>query len=296
MFNKEKFLLGLSSIGLASSTAVLAWLSESPVVWLSCASLICLAVCAASVAKMFGRRLWALEESMSAKLREASIETTVELHAMQVLMSRFPQLQLPTTGWSMRFANLHQIVQVMDSLRPQTVVEFGSGMTSLCVAAWFKEQGRGRLISFDHDQAWAQLTQNQLERFDLDPYVAMFVSPLSPSAMAPKAPWYHIHSDALEGLAVDLVIVDGPPAGAVGHEMARLPAMEKLYSHLSDNAVVVLDDANRPGEQRVVLSWLKAYPEFHYELRGGPSGLAVLTRGVRSVLQTVENQQVRETL
>jgi hypothetical protein len=46
---------------------------------------------------------------------------------------------------------------------------------------------------------------------------------------------------------IDLLLVDGPP-GSLG-EMARYPALHVLESQLASNAVVILDDADRPDER-----------------------------------------------
>ena len=52
---------------------------------------------------------------------------------------------------------------------------------------------------------------------------------------------------ALQGDLIDLLLVDGPPAYAVGHGLARYPALPVLRDRLAPGATVVLDDVERPG-------------------------------------------------
>jgi predicted O-methyltransferase YrrM len=65
--------------------------------------------------------------------------------------------------------------------------------------------------------------------------------------------WYDV--DAFQDLNdIDLLLVDGPP-GSLG-ETARYPALHVLESRLAPNAVVILDDADRPGEQGIARRWI----------------------------------------
>ena len=53
---------------------------------------------------------------------------------------------------------------------------------------------------------------------------------------------------------IDLLVVDGPPGSL--SEMAGSPAPHVLESQLAPNAVVILDDADRPGEQGIARRWI----------------------------------------
>jgi hypothetical protein len=86
-------------------------------------------------------------------------------------------------------------------------------------------------------------------------------------------PWYNVEAfrDINE---IDLLLVDGPP-GSLG-EMARYPALHVLESQLAPNAVVILDDADRPDEQGIVRRWITEVAGLRKE-REIFSGLTVLT-------------------
>jgi hypothetical protein len=58
--------------------------------------------------------------------------------------------------------------------------------------------------------------------------------------------------------------------------MARYPALHVLESQLAPNAVVILDDADRPDEQGIVRRWITEVAGLRKE-REIFSGLTVLT-------------------
>ena len=64
---------------------------------------------------------------------------------------------------------------------------------------------------------------------------------------------------------VELLLVDGPPAGTPELERSRYPALGELRPRLAPGAVVICDDALRPGEQWALERW-RSELGFAYEL------------------------------
>jgi predicted O-methyltransferase YrrM len=202
-----------------------------------------------------------------------------ELHAMHVILNRFPECSIPTTSWSMRFSNLLSILDLLDTHQPELVVEFGSGISTLMIAAWMKENACGKIISFDHDRNWSAITRRHLVREGLADYSEVIDAPLKRvESLGHEGDWYDItcHLDKLP--RVDMLIVDGPPAGVSDKWLSRLPALDKLHGSFASSCVVVLDDALRPGETEVVRRWTEAFSEFTANTLHSATGLAVLTR------------------
>jgi hypothetical protein len=69
--------------------------------------------------------------------------------------------------------------------------------------------------------------------------------------------WYDIRS--LAGKQIDLLTVDGPPE-ATG-SLARYPAVPALMEMLADDAVVLVDDADRVDEQAATRLWTHRFPQ-----------------------------------
>ena len=201
-----------------------------------------------------------------------------EMHSREVVCRRFPECSMVTTSWSIRFVHLHLLLEHLDQVKPKLVVEFGSGISTLLVAAWMREQGQGRLVSVDHDAAWAGITKSNLERRDLLPYVDLVVAPLRAGAEG-ELPWYGVTDELAALTGIEMAIVDGPPAGDRGKEESRFAALPFLTPRMTPTATVFLDDAARPGEQRVLKRWAKVDPTASISVFPSLSGLAIVTRG-----------------
>ena len=198
-----------------------------------------------------------------------------DLHAWQVLR---PLLDLggylPWTSGAMRPAGLVDVCNEIVLGGRSRVVELGAGASTTLLARLLRTRG-GRLFAIEHDEAWAAHVAAQLRSEDLGAFASVIHAPLEAAADdADELSWYS--RETLGRVArdetIDLLIVDGPPAYADGHELARLPALPELLSRLAPGAAVVLDDIEREGEQQVLEHWERATP-FRFERL--PSGIAI---------------------
>lgn len=255
--------------------------------WLVLAAVICSFSSTLPLVRMLVGRLWAIQLSLNSVPIQIAQHLPSELHAMEVLLERFPQCSIPTSSWSMRFANLLTILDLLDTHRPELVVEFGSGISTLLVAAWMKKAGRGTIVSFDHDEQWACITRRHLVRQDLKGHATVVDAPLARTAsFGLTSDWYDLGSQLEHLSEIDLVIVDGPPAGISDKRLSRLPALDKLQLKLAPSCCVVLDDALRPGELEVVNRWVAAFPKFSARMLNSDTGMAILTRSSQGSLKT----------
>ncbi len=226
-------------------------------------------------------RLWQLSADLTDTTQASSRAVASELHSMQVILNRFPECSLATSGYSMTFANLHVLMDLLDETEPNTVVEFGSGLSTILVAAWMKRRGRGLLRSFDHDSRWADKTSRHLAKHGLDRHCQVSCVALSTiTVQGHTVDWYDLPRDVQELSGIDLVIVDGPPS----HEqaMARLPALFALEARLADECCVILDDAMRREEAAVAAIWGQHLRWSESYTIAGATGLAVFRRRVTS--------------
>ena len=146
-------------------------------------------------------------------------------------------------------------------------------------------RGGFRLVAVEHDARWAQWVTGQLDREGIGSDVIVIHAPLAPHVRAePGLSWYDdaaLTGDlrtALRGGPIDLLLVDGPPAYAAGHGLARYPAMPVLRDRLAPDATVVLDDAERPGEQEVPRRWERE-TGLDFDRRAEQAGVAVARVG-----------------
>ncbi len=179
-----------------------------------------------------------------------------DLHAWHVLR---PLLDaggyLPWSTGSMRAAGLVVVCNAVVHGDRRTLVECGSGVSTVVLARLLRARGAGSLVALEHDGGWAALVADLLAREGLGDVARVVHAPLEGDPT-----WYAAAAvDALpEG--IDLLVVDGPPADRPGMGQARQPALERLGPKLAPGATVVLDDVGRPGEQEVLARWAAESP------------------------------------
>jgi predicted O-methyltransferase YrrM len=168
------------------------------------------------------------------------------------------------------------LVQCLTERRPGTVLELGSGSSTVLIARCLELLGsrNTRHIAVDHDARFIEITRVNLELNGLADTVDLWLCPLISNPETGKL-WYGGLPEKLDG-RIDLLIIDGPP-GQLQTE-SRLPALPVLLPFLSENCVIILDDASRLDERSIVRKWVEANPQFTLDLLTQGHGLAILRR------------------
>lgn len=189
----------------------------------------------------------------------------------QTLLARLglEQDALPHLGsWKADTYLLHRIVDTIEAARPATVVELGSGATSLVIAKALAMHGSGRLHSYDQHAPFVAAMDDWLAEHDLD--AAFHHAPLVQRDVRWPGLWYGLTE--VPG-SIDMLVIDGPPWAV--HPFARGMA-ERLFPLIAPGGTVLLDDAARPGERYVARRWKQAWPDFTFTYEGaGTKGLLV---------------------
>jgi hypothetical protein len=170
----------------------------------------------------------------------------------------------PLGGWALDADVLHAMAAIMWQRRPDLVVECGSGSSSVWLGYLVERLGHGRVVALEHDEHFLRSSRDLVAAHGLRDRVEIRHAPLEPWSPPwsqpgdPPQPWYAV--GAIDDLKrIGLLLVDGPPE-AVG-EQARYPAGPLLIPRCTDDAVIVLDDTHRDGEQEVSRRWREEWPE-----------------------------------
>lgn len=212
--------------------------------------------------------------------RQFTRDATVDMFAAGAIQSRFSGIGMPVSTWSMTPCNVQAILDFMDRNEPELVVELGSGISTLVAAAWFRQRGRGRVVSFDHDPGWTELCRFYLDQHDLGDWGEVRLAPLSDNAAPDEhLPWYRLDQQVEDLRDIDLLVVDGPPAGSRQLQLSRSPALPRFHDRLAANAAVFVDDGEREGESAIVRQWQEQYAGFTARYCTTTTGFWLLTRG-----------------
>jgi predicted O-methyltransferase YrrM len=190
------------------------------------------------------------------RLVRSGRDQTSEVEALLQLFQDFqPRAPMPLSGhWALNATGLLELMFLLNTKHPKVVLELGSG-TSTVWMAYAMERIGGRIVSVDHDRAYANRTRWLLNAHGLDGVAEVREAPLSSvNVDGEEFQWYDMAAFEEVG-DIDFLMVDGPPGG-LGQD-ARYPALRILESRLSPVATVVLDDAYRADEQHIIARWLE---------------------------------------
>lgn len=196
------------------------------------------------------------------RVNEVSVEQIESLFS--IFSTLKPQLPLPTTrGWAASPDLLKEIISLTHRHKPQLVVEASSGVSTLIIAYCLQRLGTGKLISLEHEEKFAQVTQNNLSLHGLDDVATVIYAPLVEVEInGAKWLWYDLTKIEIPE-AIDLLIVDGPPGTT--QKLARYPALPMLHEKLSKKAIVLLDDGARADEAKIIEQWMAELKMSHSE-------------------------------
>lgn len=166
---------------------------------------------------------------------------------------------LPHLGsWKADTYLLHRLVDLIEEHKPRTIVELGSGATTLVLARALELIGTGgRLVSYDQNAEFVASVRRWLKENGADGELRH--APLSRRSRDWPGLWYQL--DGVPSV-IDLLVIDGPPWSV--HPYVR-GAAESLFARLGPQGLVVLDDAARPGERVVARRWKRSWPDIHFE-------------------------------
>ncbi|GAB2581308.1 class I SAM-dependent methyltransferase [Nitrincola alkalisediminis] len=188
----------------------------------------------------------------------------------------------PLRGWATSpdvLVRLHS--HIMD-VKPNAIVEFGSGASTLVIADALSQNGKGKLFSIEHSDHYGAQTLATLKAEKLEKWVDLRINALEPwhadhlnPADAEKPSYWYAQS-SLEGIRnVDLLWVDGPPGATCLY--SRYPALPAVVEKLAPNAEIWMDDTIRQEEKDICHHWAEAY-EFDLEYYSLEKGLGRLTK------------------
>lgn len=186
-------------------------------------------------------------------------------------------------GWAISpdFANV--VISLIREHKPKLLLEVGSGVSTLVTAYCLEEIGQGNVVSLDHDEQFAGISAANILKHQLQATATVIYAPLKEVAIDGKA-WLWYDTKKLRNLGpIDMLIVDGPPGTT--QKLARFPALPVLLPLLSENVVILLDDAFRSDEREIIKLWLKEFPNFTMREYDTEKGTVVLQRRKRAEFQ-----------
>lgn len=182
----------------------------------------------------------------SKSLRNSSL--AAELHFLQI------------GGYSLDIETLNFIELLIQQRHPSLILEFGSGISTLCMTHYMRElwgcEQLPYVVSLEQDPDYAARTRELLEANKLADFALVYHVPLALQRVTNKEVLcYDIPKDfpdaILSGRKPDFVIIDGPSGGG----NTRLGTLPLVQNWLAPSAYFLLDDALRDWELSIANEW-----------------------------------------
>lgn len=227
------------------------------------------------------RRVHLMSFEISERLHRLESKSLIDLHQqLQALHALYVELQLdtglpPTRGWSASPDFLLLLARHAKDARPETVVECGSGTSTVVLARCMQLNGSGHVYSLEHEAEFVEATRAELKRLGLSDWATVLHAPLRPHDLNGKTwPWY-AHENLPE-LTIDMLVIDGPPITT--GPLARYPAGPILFPRLSTGATIFIDDAARDHDEQTLERWFSEFSEMRHRYHDCEKGCITLTQ------------------
>jgi predicted O-methyltransferase YrrM len=214
-------------------------------------------------------------------------------HAVERALAAAPAVDLrwleslpPDDGWMLAPDALRFVAALVEELRPQHVLELGSGVSTRMLARAASAVGDCRVSSLENDPLQTAAASEAITRDGLAKTASVQFAPLVARVRGGKTlPSFHFDPAALASPEpFGLVLVDGPPAALGGREGVLYQFLELT----EPGSLFVVDDASREQERAALAAWADNLGDA-VEIRKLPSfakGLVIV--GVRRPLPSSE--------
>ncbi len=180
-------------------------------------------------------------------------------------------------AWTAATDFLLPVARELLARAPDLVVDVGSGLSTAVCARCVELNGRGRVVSLEHDAAFRIRTLGFLREAGVQGRVEVVLAPLADTAVGGEVfRWYGSEALAAIDAPIGAMLIDGPP-GATG-ALARYPAGPLLFPRMAAGGAVFVDDAGRADERMVLARFAREFPEFSQSPMDTAKGAVILRR------------------
>ncbi len=147
-----------------------------------------------------------------------------------------PFREEPGTGWAISRRTADILTRICVERRPRNLVDVGTG-EGVSLETMIASAPGARIVTIESNKLYLQRN-----------WPANVIRVHAP--LEKRTGWYAWEAIQKIGGPFDLLFVDGPEDSNVRHL-----ALGGFYFHLEPSSVILLDDANRPGEAQAISTW-----------------------------------------
>lgn len=170
-------------------------------------------------------------------------------------------------GWSADTAYLEAVCSWATHVRGP-ILECGSGLSTILLGIIAPD----RVTTLEHLPEWQERVQQTAAHYSIG--INVVTAPLINHG---EFDWYCLPESAANDY--ELVICDGPPSATRGGRYGLLPVVKR---RLAQDAIILMDDVERPDERDIIERWEKQFSVSREEHRTA-SGAYAIVRAARTL-------------
>lgn len=144
-------------------------------------------------------------------------------------------------SFSLQSYKLVSLTRLLENLCPKSILELGSGSSSVIFARYQKINHGVRFVSIDESDDWLEKTEKMVQKFTPGSQVEFLCRPKIIDPSAPQA-----YYDCLPAEKFELVFVDGPALSLNGIEYRHIPCVDVLRMAPTNLPLYIVVDIRRP--------------------------------------------------
>jgi predicted O-methyltransferase YrrM len=159
----------------------------------------------------------------------------------------FQRQQLNPGRWAIGFPAFYVLFRILNDVKPKNILEFGLGESSKMTLQYRAHQKNAQLTIIEQNETWSKLFIQK------HPSAEAHIKILPVVQCDVKGHAVNVYDELiplLKGNKYDLIFIDGP----IGSPAYSRYQFADIIEHnlLADDFVMILDDANRPGEKQTL--------------------------------------------
>lgn len=163
-----------------------------------------------------------------------------ELHQVGLPDEYYP------VGPAANHALLYFLARALRTLPVKRIMELGGGQSTILIDRMLHKLSLDLAVqTVEHDEVWARELVSSVRH-------QVLLAPLRPTVVEGHSIGYYSHPALVEGEAINLLVVDGPPSYGRDVRMNRIGALDLVRGRLASDFIVVIDDSERDAEQVLV--------------------------------------------
>lgn len=175
--------------------------------------------------------------------RHADVESLLDAHP-------------PESSFSISNATVRAVANLARAGACRNILEIGAGRSSIIVAEALSRAGGGRLTSVESSPRFSARAWSLVRDTPNVDSLLLVARPKLRASAAGVHFWFDVAAEKLRQRGpFDLILIDAPH-----QSFGRDASLHVAHRHLALPAIVVLDDAGRPGEMKTIEGWLARYP------------------------------------